>query len=131
MSWDACGTAFLHNACTMMSTAETLAHHLQAINQGIDPIMSNYTDESVLFTPDGPIKGLAGIREFFTTFLDNSPPELIQALTVTRQDVEGEVAYIHWQAPPFIPFATDTFVIRDGKIVTQSFAILAPASGEV
>ena len=115
----------------MMSTAEVLAHHLQAISQGIDPIMSDYTEESVLFTPDGPIKDLAGIREFFATFLDNSPPELIQALTVTRQDVEGEVAYILWQAVPFIPFAADTFVIRDGKILSQSFAMLAPASDGV
>jgi hypothetical protein len=43
-------------------------------------------------------------------------------LTLARQDVEGEVAYIVWKAEPFIPLATDTFLIRDGKIVAQSFA---------
>jgi ketosteroid isomerase-like protein len=114
-----------------MSTEAALTHHLQAIGQGIDPIMSDYTDESVLFTPDGPIKGLAGIRAFFTALLDNSPPELVRALAVTRQDFEGEVAYILWQAMPFIPFAADTFVIRDGKILYPSLAMPALNSSGV
>ncbi len=91
--------------------------------------MSDYTEVSVLFTPDGPIKGMAGIREFFTHFIETSPPKLIQALKLTRQDVEGEVAYVLWQAMPFIPSAADTFLIRDDKIVVQSFAMLAATSG--
>ena len=109
-----------------MSTTDTLNHHLQAFSEGIDSIMLDYTDASVLFTPDGPLNGLESIRRFFDEFLKNSPPELLQALTVTRQDVSGDVAYIHWKAEPFIPFATDTFLIRDGKILAQSYALFAP-----
>ena len=41
---------------------------------------------------------------------------------LVRQDLEGEMAYIVWKAEPFIPMATDTFVIRDGKIVVQTYA---------
>lgn len=111
-----------------MSTQGTLTHHLQSLTEGIDSIMSDYTEASVLFTPEGPIKGLDGIRSFYEAFLTNSPPELIKALTVTRQDIEGEVAYILWKASPFIPLATDTFVIREGKILAQSFAALMPAA---
>ena len=44
-------------------------------------------------------------------------------MKLLRQDVHGEVAYIHWQAAPFIPFASDTFVIRNGKIVVQTIAL--------
>jgi hypothetical protein len=36
-----------------------------------------------------------------------------------------------WKADPFIPLATDTFVIRDGKIVAQTFAaLLVPAASQ-
>lgn len=110
-----------------MSTLETLTRHLQAIPQGVDAIMDDYTDESVLFTPGATLVGLGAIRGFFESFIASSPPELIAALRVIHSDVRGEVAYILWQAEPFIPLATDTFVIRDGKILVQTFAMLAPA----
>ena len=79
-----------------MSTEVTLSHHLQAIAQGIDSIMSDYVDTSVLFTPDGPRTGREPIRAFFDAFLSSSPPELLRAITVVRRDVQGEVAYILW-----------------------------------
>lgn len=65
-----------------MTTEATLAHHLQAINKSIDAIISNYTEESVLFTQSGPIIGLVGIRAFFERFISDAPPTLIPALSV-------------------------------------------------
>jgi hypothetical protein len=109
-----------------MSTEATLTHHLQAFGEGIEAIMADYTRESVLFTPDGPLQGLEPIRGFFDGFLRTSPPELLRAIALVRQDIHGDVAYIIWKAEPYIPLATDTFVVRDGKIVAQSFAVLAP-----
>ena len=41
-----------------------------------------------------------------------------------QQFVEGEYAYIFWAAETadnVYELATDTFVVRDGKIVAQSF----------
>ena len=81
-----------------MSTAETLAHHLQAFAVGVDEIMQDYTDASVLFTPDGSLRGRAAIRAFFEEFLTKSPRALLDAMTLVRQDIEGEVAYIVWKA---------------------------------
>jgi hypothetical protein len=46
---------------------------------------------------------------------------------MVRQDVDGEIAYIAWKAEPFTPLATDTFVIRNGKICVQTFAVLNAA----
>ena len=94
-----------------MSTEATLARHLQAFAGSVDTIMSDYAESSVLFTPDGPLMGLDQIRGFFEAFKANSPPELIPALTLLRQDIRGEIAYITWKADPFIPLATDTFDI--------------------
>jgi hypothetical protein len=111
-----------------MSTEATLGHHLQAFSEGVDAIMQDYTPESVLFTPDGPLRGLEPIRAFFHGFLTTSPPELLRAMTLVRRDVQRDVAYILWKAEPYIPLATDTFVVRDGKILAQSFATLAPAA---
>lgn len=108
-----------------MSTEATLKHHLQAFTKGLDAILSDYTEESVLFTPDGPVRGLDGLRAFFGGFLSNSPPELIEALTLIRQDVDGEVAYIIWKAEPYVTKATDTFVVRNGKIMVQTFVALS------
>jgi len=104
-----------------MSTETTLIHHLQAFGEGVDAILSDYTEDSVLFTSNGLVRGLEGLRTFFEAFLKNSPPELLAAVELTRQDVKGEVAYIIWKAEPYIKMATDTFVIRNGKIMVQTF----------
>jgi hypothetical protein len=110
-----------------MSTQDTLTRHLQAFSAGIEALMRDYTEASVVFTPQGTHTGLASIRAFLAGFLADSPPELLPAFTLLRQDFAGEVAYITWKAEPFIPLATDTFVIRDGKILVQSFAAFTPA----
>jgi hypothetical protein len=111
-----------------MSTQATLARHLDAFTKGVDAIMRDYTESSVLFTPQGQLTGLESIRAFFAGFLADSPPELLAAMTLVHQDFAGEIAYILWKAEPFIPLATDTFVIRDGKILVQTFAAFAPAA---
>ena len=39
--------------------------------------------------------------------------------------IDGELACLYWSGESEsvkIPFATDTFIIRDGKIVKQTFA---------
>jgi len=38
-------------------------------------------------------------------------------------EVIDEVAYITWEANPWSPMGTDTFVVRDGKIRCQTFAV--------
>lgn len=110
-----------------MSTEATIARHLDAFTKGPDAIMRDYTNDSVLITPDGVLRGLVEIRPFFERFLADSPPELLAAVTMVRQEYQNEIAYILWKAEPFIPLATDTFLIRDGKIITQTFAAFTAA----
>lgn len=109
-----------------MTTEATLLRHLQAIPQGADEIMKDYVEDSVLFTPDGPLHGLEAIKNFYAGFIKNSPPDLISSIKVTRQDIKEEVAYIIWEAAPYIRLASDTFFIKDGKIHAQSFAMFQP-----
>jgi hypothetical protein len=47
------------------------------------------------------------------------------SVRLSKQIVEGEIAYILWpgsSAPYSALLATDTFVMRDGKIAAQTFA---------
>lgn len=42
----------------------------------------------------------------------------------------GNVAYITWSVGTDIPLGTDTFVVEDGRLVSQTFAMYAPAAAE-
>ena len=43
-------------------------------------------------------------------------------LIVCAGQFADDVAYILWECKPQIPRATDTFVMRNGKILVQTFA---------
>ena len=103
-------------------TAAMLQSHLQNASAGVDAVMKDYTDASVLITHAATFRGLAEIREFFTSILDGPSRGFIKALKMHRQEVAGEVAFIAWEAKPWFQFATDTFVFRNGKILFQTFA---------
>ena len=106
-------------------TEATLLHHLQAMS--VDDILSDYTEDSVLFTANGPIRGLAGLRVFFDALTKSATPEMMAAYQLIRHDAVGEIAYIVWKAEPIVPLATDTFVVRNGKIMAQTFTAYMPS----
>lgn len=99
-----------------------LQSHLQAAGVGVDAVMKDYSDASVLITHDATFRGLAEIRGFFSSLLNGPSRGFIAAFKMHRQEVVGEVAYILWEARPWFPFATDTFVVRNGKILFQTFS---------
>ena len=39
--------------------------------------------------------------------------------------VDGNIAYITWSIGSDVPLGTDTFVVDNGKIVSQTFAMYA------
>ena len=107
---------------TATSTQATLDHHLQSFAEGIDALMQDYTEHSVVITPDATYRGLAEIRGFATAFIEALPEGIWDSFKISRTEVAGDVAYILWEAKPWFPLGTDTFVVRDGKIVYQTFA---------
>lgn len=108
------------------STQTVLEHHLHAFYEGIDPLMADFTNESVVITHDATYRGLAEIRAFFAALLRALPEGFAQAVKIKRQEIAGDVAFLLWEARPWFPFCTDTFVVRDGKIAYQTFAAAAP-----
>lgn len=108
------------------TTLQVLEHHLDALAAGdLDAILSDYTDDSTLIGPDGPVKGRQAIRAFFKSGVDSLFKPGTYEFTMDTLQVADDIAYIVWHAncaSADIVFGTDTFLIRDGKIAVQTFA---------
>jgi predicted SnoaL-like aldol condensation-catalyzing enzyme len=70
-------------------------------------------------------RGKEQIGSFFTDFIDSLPAGAIERFALRSLWVDGDLAYITWSAGAEIPLGTDTFVVTDGKIVSQTFAMYA------
>jgi len=108
----------------MLSTKDVLDHHLKSFSEGdLTGILSDYAPEAVMFTRDGPLKGAEAMRPLFQALIEEfGKPGAWFSLK--RQSIEGDYAYILWTAETadnVYEVATDTFVVRDGKITAQSF----------
>src|SRR5262249_50055442 len=108
----------------MASTKEVLDHHLKCFGEGdLNGILSDYAPGAVLFTSDGPLRGADAISPLLQAMIaEFGKPDAV--FSMKRQFVEGDYAYILWTAETadnVYELGTDTFVVRDGKIVAQSF----------
>lgn len=114
------------NANAGGSAEQVLARHWRDFQAGdVESIMSDYAADAVLISTMGVLKGHQQIREAFVSIFSHLFPPGASTLKLEKQIIEGETAFIVWSgnAPKFdVPFATDTFWIRNGKIVTQTFA---------
>ena len=109
----------------MPTTGEILDQHLKCFGENdLDGGVADYSSDAVLFVPDRPLRGPEAIKPFFRAFFaEFAKPGA--SFSMRQRYVEGEYAYILWSAETadnLYEAATDTFVVRDGKIVAQSFA---------
>lgn len=100
------------------TTLAVFQHHSKALGENnLDEIMDDYTDESIVITPEGTFSGLAEIRKAF--------PSKGSTFNVIKTAVKNDMFYVVWSAKtPVVEytFATDTFIIQGGKILRQTFA---------
>jgi ketosteroid isomerase-like protein len=109
----------------MLSTSDVLDRHLKSFaSRDVDAVVADYSPDAVLFLPTGPLKGPAAIKPLFQSLVaEFAKPG--SSFTIEQRSIEGDHAYIVWRAETAdnsYELATDTFVVRDGKIVVQSFA---------
>ncbi|TLU74000.1 nuclear transport factor 2 family protein [Lichenicoccus roseus] len=114
-----------HADLAARTAAEVLDHHLGAFAEGVDAVLSDYTPDAVLITPEATYHGATAIWRFFDQFIARGTPAFWSAFTIERREVVGDVAYITWSAHPAVTLATDTFVVVAGKIVVQTYTPLA------
>jgi len=106
------------------SAREVVEQHLKCFREGdLNGILSDYAPGAVFFTPDGTLKGVDEIRPLFQAMIaEFQKPGAV--FNMEHQTVEGDFAYILWTAETadnVYELGTDTFVVRDGRIVAQSF----------
>ena len=108
----------------MNPTKSIIDHHLKSfVDRNLEGLLSDYAPGAVMFTANGPLKGEAALRPMFQAMIaEFSQPGAVFHLK--QQFIDGDHAYILWNAETadnIYDLGTDTFVVRDGKIVAQSF----------
>ncbi len=107
------------------STDEVLDHHLQAFGTGnLDGILEDYGDGSVIISgDDGVLTSRDQRAKFFQGLFDEfAKPGMTFGLD--KRFVDGDTAFIAWHAETadnVYDLGTDTFTVRDGMIVAQTF----------
>jgi|SRR6185436_14241208 len=108
------------------TSRQVIEHHLSAFGAGdLDGVLSDYTNDSILISPDGALKGTQAIRGFFEGVLASLFKPGTYEFTMDTMHVADDVVYIVWHAncaSADIVFAADTFLISDGRIAVQTFA---------
>jgi ketosteroid isomerase-like protein len=110
---------------TEMSTRAILDHQMEAFGAGsADEIIKDFADDAVLIRPEAVFKGRTAIHGVYSEmFAGLFKPDTYE-FEMVAEHVEGEYAYIAWRASnasSIVVMGTDTFVVRDGKIIAQSY----------
>lgn len=111
------------------ATEAVVRSHLRAFldQEDVDSIVKDYDDGARLCTEARIYEGKPAIHGFFVDFLRGLPEGAIGRFELRSLQVAETVAYITWSVGDEIPLGTDTFVVADGRIVAQTFAMY-PAS---
>jgi ketosteroid isomerase-like protein len=108
----------------MTSTKDILDHHLKAFaEKDLKGILSDYAPNVIFFTANGELRGPDAIKPLFQALITEfGKPGA--SFSMKKQFVQGDYAYILWTAETadnVYELGTDTFVVRDGKIIALSF----------
>jgi ketosteroid isomerase-like protein len=107
------------------ATESVVRRHLQAFieQHGVDAIVQDYADNASFLSEDKVYLGKTEIRGFFHRFIEDLPADAVELFTLRSLRVDGQLAHITWSAGSALPLGTDTFVVKDGKIASQTFAM--------
>jgi ketosteroid isomerase-like protein len=106
-------------------TETVVRNHLQAFfeQKSVAAIVSDYDDDAHFYSEAKIYRGKQEIHDFFEDFIAALPTNAIERFTLKSLQVDRNIAYITWCIGSDIPLGTDTFVVDNGKIVSQSFAM--------
>jgi ketosteroid isomerase-like protein len=117
---------------TANRTEQVIGQHLSAFleGRGVDEILADYHEDAVLVAPQAVYRGKPEIRGFFVGFLANLPPGARDDFRLERRECTGDLGYIVWSVKGSVPLGTDTFIVRNGKIAQQTFAMYPKPSAD-
>ena len=100
----------------MMTPEEAVNEHIRAaISFEMDAVVDGYAEDAVIFNGPEPHIGIEAIGAYFR----GAPPEDVPTdVTLDSMLSHGEYVYMTYHSPTMS--GSDTFQVRDGKIVMQS-----------
>jgi len=111
-------------------TESIVRNHLEAFikQKGVAAIVADYSEDACFLTERMIYRGREEIQGFFENFIASLPAGAIDHFTLRSLQADRNVAYITWSAGSDLPLGTDTFVVNNGKIVSQTFAMHSAAA---
>jgi ketosteroid isomerase-like protein len=112
------------------ATESVVNAHLQAFlkQQDIADIIVDFDDNARLLTEAKIYRGKEAIHEFFVDFIGSLPADAINQFSLSSMQVDGDIAFVTWRVGDDIPLGTDTFVVKNGKIISHTFAMHVSAA---
>ena len=108
-----------------ISPKNVVQHHLEALGKNdLEELMKDYTEQSELWTPDGPIVGLKAISSFFSYAFTLFPKDKTK-FEIKKMIANDDKVYFVWSADSpvvNISFASDSFEVKEEKILWQTTA---------
>ncbi len=108
-------------ATTSRAPQEVFQHHVEALGaEDLEGIVSDYSEDALLITPDGALRGKEGVREGFVKLLDDLPGA---SWDLPTQIFADDILLLEWTADSEkakVEDGIDTFVFRDGLIRVQT-----------
>ena len=96
-------------------------HHGEALGaEDLDGVVADYSDDAIIITPAGALRGQAGAQRAFTKILSDIPQA---EWNLKSQVFEDDVLLIEWTADSAktkVDDGVDTFVFKDGFIHVQT-----------
>ena len=107
------------------ATEAAVSEHLRCFAAcDVDGIVAGYSDDAAMHTLAGTVRGHDALRQAFTSvFAEFGDPGT--SFEMKQQVYDGEIGFVVWSAETednVYDLGIDTFVVRDGKIVAQTYA---------
>jgi ketosteroid isomerase-like protein len=130
-------------AAAPVDSAEViLDRHVEAMKAGdLAAVMADYADDALVIAPNGIVQGevnVAGFNVFdgkdnisklFAVLTNEDNAAGMASMTSTYEYKGSDVALMHWvqfEGEPNEVSGTDVWIIRDGKIISQTVLVNPP-----
>jgi hypothetical protein len=119
-------------AAPTASGDRVLQNHVDAfLRNDLDALMSDFARDAVLVEPAGIHEGRERIRAFYRGLMRQFPAGA-STIALDHKAIHGDLVYFLWhgRSPSLeVKFASDTLLLRGGRIAAQTFAgVLQPVA---
>lgn len=119
------GTMATASSWAAETTEQVVKRHMAAFaKKDLEGTIADYADNAVLITPTATTKGKKAIHDLFAQLLGGPNPP---SVNVTHDVYEGNIGYLVWTQDAGKPTevrGSDTFAVQNGKIVSQTVAMV-------